>query len=93
MLSCASASINFMYHFFPVKVIPIMQEIEDGYYEKYIGELYEVEDASQCDIQVAKAIEDYIEIYVTDVCVLSDAYIAVKYEIFSYSGGAHGSYL
>ena len=69
-----------------------LQEIEDGYYEKYIGELYEVEDSSQCDIHVAKAIEDYIEIYVTDVCVLSDAYIAVKYEFFSYSGGSHGSY-
>lgn len=68
-----------------------LSEQENAAKVRFIGDDYEVEDASHCDAHsVVNA--SYVQRCVTDANILSGKYLTVNYECNSYSGGVHGSY-
>lgn len=69
-----------------------LRNLDSNYYDKYVGDLYEVEDASLCDGHVNMGMSNFYQVNVTDANILSDKYLTVNYEADGYLGGAHGSY-
>lgn len=75
-----------------VKINDYLRDLELTNYDNYISDLYEVDDATECDRHSNMGMSCYTKICVTDANILSDKYITVNYEYDSYAGGAHGSY-